>query len=129
MKHAAINARLAQFRPLLTPQQNQIVDCIASGWECADIRDELGLTMWEIKVECMAIRRLLCVPREQLLKSFLACPDKMSGLTRRETEIWLLRQEKLTLSQIAALLGISPHTVRNHWVRILAVTAKRKPAA
>jgi DNA-binding CsgD family transcriptional regulator len=42
------------------------------------------------------------------------------GLTRRETEIWLLRRTNLPVKNIAAKLGISINTVKKHIKNIYA---------
>ncbi|MEO1593345.1 MAG: helix-turn-helix transcriptional regulator [Cyanobacteria bacterium J06632_22] len=60
---------------------------------------------------------------ERLVDALTATEARRYGLTQRETEVWLLRQQHYTYQEIGRKLFISPHTVKKH---LRNVTHKRK---
>lgn len=56
---------LADKRPLLSPRENEVLDCILSGWPHKETAYELGISEQTVKIHSHAIRRAIGFPKQQ----------------------------------------------------------------
>jgi len=57
-----MNSLIAGARPSLSKRENDVLDCMLSGWNSRETAEELGIAARTVKNHMTAIRRVLNVP-------------------------------------------------------------------
>ena len=62
MTAEVMNSLIAEIRPSLSSRENEVLDCMLSGWNNRETAEELGIAEQTVKNHVNAIRRVLNVP-------------------------------------------------------------------
>lgn len=107
----ALNASADSYRALLTREENAVIDCLLSGWNYVETAQELYTTVTEVYTLIAMIRHKLQIPVGRSTRMHVSHDGEM---TSRESQVITLRHEGLKFKEIAAALGISYQTAKNH---------------
>lgn len=108
---ATLNTNADSFRSLLNKEENVVIDCLLSGWNYAEIAQELYTTLGEITLIIARVRHKLGIPAGRATKLHIMHDGEMSA---KEYQVMTLRAEGLGFKEIAAAMGIAPRTATNH---------------
>lgn len=112
--------------PFLTPRQAQVLEMQRQGMKYWEIAEQLDISESSVNVLLQRARRNL--KRAQGVVPPPIGKPSTTVLSPREREVLTLKKQGLTLEEIAAEMGISPRTVKNHIniIRWKGVHVKRR---
>jgi len=71
MTAEVVNSLIAGSRPSLSRRENEVLDCMLSGWNNRETAEELEIAVRTVKNHVTAIRRILNVPGRLRLQCWI----------------------------------------------------------